>query len=92
MQIYTFIPSACEVKEKLELVTDNLQTVVIACQQARKGGGDEIPFGVQCAEAFVVVISAVLQGESIDTIDEGVACLGYSFGAVGADKFRCQRR
>ena len=51
---YQFIPSASEIEKLIELVADRLQAVIVACQQARQGGGDEVPFGVQRAEAFVV--------------------------------------
>ena len=85
------IPSAREMKKLVEFVTNRLQTVIIACQQARQGGGDEVPFGVQHAEAFVVSFSTVLQGEGVGTVGEGVACLGHGVGTAGADEFRCQR-
>ena len=35
-----------------ELVTDRLQAVIVARQQARQGGRDEVPFGVQRGETF----------------------------------------
>ncbi len=38
----------------MKLVADRLQAVIVARQQARQGGGDEVPFGVQHGESFVV--------------------------------------
>jgi len=56
-------------------------------EQARQGGGDEVPFGVQHGEFFVVFASAaVLHGEGVGALGEGVACLGHGFEAAGCNK------
>ncbi len=70
------------------MFADRLQTVIVACQQARQGGGDEVPFDVQRGKFFVVSASTtVLQGKSVGAVRKGVAYLGHGFGTAGANEF-----